>query len=141
MSTRRSSFFTFSIVALILCLVPLLLISSGCGKKKLTEQEMLVVDRFDPWARYLEDYNIDHQSYPETWDELVGWKQLSMPENPFTGQPMVALESAEFDPAISPGNFYYARVIRDEQVVNCQLVLFGEKGEIVRYSHSPMAAR
>ncbi len=113
---------------------------SGCRKKR-TEMEQLTVETIAPWCRYLEDYNLDHQYYPETWGELVRYKGIPMPENPYTGEPMVALESSEFDPDVSPGNFYYMRVIRDEIVVNCQVLIFGDRGLITRYCHSPLAAR
>lgn len=125
---------------ILIALVPVLLFMSGCGRK-LTEEEKLSVELMDPWIGYLEDYNMDHQNYPMTWDRLLRYKGFQMPANVFTGQPMQALESSEFDPAISLGNFFYARVIRDEQVVNYQVFLYGEEGEILRYCHSPMAAR
>ncbi len=125
---------------ILIALVPILLFMSGCGRK-LTDKEILSVELMDPWIGYLEDYNLDHQYYPMTWDRLVRYKGIRMPANVFTGEAMHPLESSDFDPAISPGNFFYARVIRYEQVVNYQVFLYGEKGEILRYCHSPMAAR
>lgn len=145
--TRRVTMYTRIInprlliaAGILIALVPVMLAISGCGRK-LTDREILSVELMDPWIGYLEDFNIDHQNYPMTWDRLVRYKGIPMPANVFTGEPMHALESSDFDPAISPGNFFYARVIRDEQVVNFQVFLYGEEGEILRYCHSPMAAR
>jgi len=123
-----------------LFLVGLLVVAPGC-KQKATPEERLTWERIEPMIGWLEDFNISNQRYPDTWEELLEWKGQHMPENPFTGQPMVSLQSRDFDPKVSPGNFSYMRVIRDGQVVNFQLLVFGEKGIVVRYSHSPMAVR
>jgi hypothetical protein len=65
-----------------------------------------------------------------------------MPENPYTGKPMVVLSSKEFDPEKSPGNIYYMKVYQEGNVINCQVIVFGEKGETARWgSASPIAAK
>jgi hypothetical protein len=124
-------------VAATMVICPLVLLT-GC-KEKATPEEKLTWDRIKPMVGWLEDFNVSNQRYPDNWDELLRWKGLSMPVNPYTNQPMVSLDSEEFDPQKSPGNFFYARVVRDEQVINFQLLVFGEDGVIVHYSHSPMA--
>ena len=70
------------------------------------------------------------------------WKGMTMPENPFNGQPIREMESAEFDPATFPGNIYYVKTIKDDCVINCQVIIFGEKGELTRYTHAgPLAPK
>jgi hypothetical protein len=131
----------FTSIAVMLLTVLLLGTSAPGCKEKATPEERLTWDRVEPMIGWLEDFNVSNQRYPNNWDELLRWKGLSMPVNPYTNQPMVCLDSSEFDPQKSPGNFYYARVIRDEQVINFQLLVFGDDGVVVRYSHSPMAPR
>lgn len=124
---------------MLICFSASILLSLSCRHKR-TDTEQLVVDRIGPYCGMLEDYKRDNMEYPQTWEHLLRWKRISNPENPFTGEPMVSLDSPDFDPETSPGNFYYLRVIRDEQVINCQVLIFGEKGMIARYQHSgPMA--
>ena len=102
--------------------------------------ENLLMENLKPWWEYLEDYKRATMCYPQTWDQLIRWKSLEMPENPFTGEPIRALESSEFDPETSPGNIYYIKVEQDDCVINCQVIIFGEKGELTRYSHAgPLA--
>jgi hypothetical protein len=123
-------------------LVALLLLPIGGCRKKRTPQEQLTVERIGPCCRWLEDYKRDYMCYPESWDVLLRWKQAEMPINPFTNQPMVSLDSADFDRELSPGNFYYAKVVQEDCVINCQVIIFGEKGEIARYTHAgPLSAK
>lgn len=50
---------------------------------------------------------------------------------------MVVLESSDFDPDKSPVNFYYARVKdSDGNVINFQIYVYGERGQIWRYQHA-----
>ena len=113
---------------------------SGCAKKKATPEERATWEAIQPMTDWIEDFNMANQRYPDDWQELLTWKGATMPVNPYTNQPMVSLGSKDFDPKTSPGNFYYAKVVRDNQVVSFQLYVFGKDGIIVRYSHSPMAA-
>lgn len=114
---------------------------AGCRKKR-TPEEQLTVERVAPMCRWLEDYKRGQFCYPDTWDQLLRWKGKTMPENPYTGEPMICVESSEFDPETSPGNIYYVRVIQDDCVINCQVIIFGERGEITRYSHAgPLAPK
>ncbi len=113
----------------------------GCARR-LTEDEKLMVEQLRPYFMYLEDYRRDHMCYPDCWETLLRWKGIEMPRNPCTGEPMVCLDSAEFDPDTSPGNICYITVEQDGCVVNCQVIVFGQRGEIHRYSHAgPFAAR
>ena len=112
----------------------------GC-KPKRTAEEQLTLDRVRTMIPWVEDFKYAFSRYPNNWGEVLTWKGETMPLNPYTNQPMVALESGDFDPKVSPGNFFFARVIRDDEVINYQVVVFGKGGEIRRISHSPMAAK
>jgi hypothetical protein len=137
----RKSCWNLKSWALLLGLLAATFIIGGCKKEPATPEERMTWERIEPMIGWLEDYNISNQRYPDDWNELLAWKGLPMPVNPYTNQPMVSLEAQDFDPSVSPGNFFYARVLRDEQVVNFQLLIFGRDGIIVRYRHSPMAAK
>jgi hypothetical protein len=122
----------FTILFLIVVMLPCV---SSC-KKQRTPEEQQVIENLRPYWSKLEDYKRDNMSYPATWDDFIRYANLGTPENPYTHQPMVALESAEFDPEKSPGNIYYMKVVQDDVVINCQVIIFGEHGEITRYSHA-----
>ncbi len=114
---------------------------SGC-KRSRTPNEKLTVERIAPYCTWLEDYKRSTFCYPDSWADLLRWKGVGMPENPYTGQPMVALDSSKFDRKTSPGNIYYIRVVQEDCVINCQVIIFGDKGEITRYSHAgPLSAK
>jgi len=122
-------------VSVIFVIIVLMITNFGCTKKR-TPNEQLTVKRIAPYCLMLEDYKLVNMYYPDSWNDLLTWKSASMPINPYTGKPMIALASREFDPAVSPGNIYYLRVLQDDNVINCQVIIFGERGEIQRYQHS-----
>jgi hypothetical protein len=119
----------FLIIAAIVC-------SLGCVKRKRNEKEKLTVKRIGPMCPLLEEYRTENMYYPESWEELLSWKGIEMPVNPYTGEKMVALDSPQFDPEKSPGNIYYMKVVKDGEVINCQVIIFGDRGEITRYDHT-----
>ena len=134
MSIRTNRILRLSAV-IILVLVSLA--PGGCVKRRRTDNEQLVIDRLRPFWGPLEDYKVQSFSYPEHFFDLCAIKGLPHPINPYTNQPMVELESKEFDRNLSPGNIYYARVRdSDGQIINCQVVIFGERGIINTYHHS-----
>jgi hypothetical protein len=120
----------------VLLLISAMLISVDGCKRQRTLQEQQVIENLRPFWAKLEDYKRVNMTYPESWDAFLSYYGLQMPGNPYTGQPMIALDSAEFDPDVSPGNIYYMKVVQDEIVVNCQVIIFGDRGEITRYSHA-----
>ena len=129
------------IFASLVLAVLVVLCISGC-KKKFSPEEQIMLDELRPYFTYLEDYKRANLCYPASWDVLLNWKRVDNPENPFTGEPMVVLESLEFDPDVSPGNIYYITVVREDCVINCQVILFNQRREFYRYSHAgPFAAR
>jgi len=122
-------------------LLVFLIITPGCHKKR-TPNEQLLMERLRPCWPALEEYKTENMCYPENWDQLMRWKGMTMAENPFNGQPIKALDSDKFDPATSPGNIYYVKTIKDNCVINCQVIIFGEKGELTRYTHAgPLAPK
>jgi hypothetical protein len=128
------------LITIILLSAVLSMIMTGTAcKKKATVEERLTWERIQPMIDWLEDFHIANQNYPDNFQELLAFKGQPMPTNPYTNQPMVSLESGEFDRTKSPGNFFYARVLQDDQVVNYQLLVFGSDGIKVRFSHEPDA--
>jgi len=103
---------------------------SACAEDR-TPEEQLAVDRLQPMTRWLVDYYMSHSYYPETIQDLLEWNGREVPENPYTGRPMVALADREFDPEGSPGNFYYEPVRHSGQNVGYLLYVYGEHGLLV----------
>jgi hypothetical protein len=127
-------------LAIVVLIAGHLAVGGGC-KQKATPEERATYERIVPMIAWIEDFNTSNQRYPDNWAELLAWKGQPMPINVYTNEPMIALDSKDFDPKKSPGNFFYARVIRNDEVTNFQLLVFGKDGIIVRYSHSPLAAK
>ena len=128
---------------ILIMLLPLLIMLGffGCRKSR-TPEEALTVKRIAPYCVKLEDYKVDLSYYPREWSDLLSWMRKDMPTNPYTNEPMIALESKEFDPDISPGNIYYQKVLQYDEVINCQVYIFGKRGVIQVYQHSnPLAPR
>ena len=106
-------------------------------RQKINETDKVTVDHINEMCGWLRDYRVEKMYFPESWDQLMYWKGEELPVNVYTGQPMIALESQEFDPDISPGNFFYARVFdHDGNVINYQVIVYGERGEVWRMQHS-----
>jgi len=130
-----------SVLTLFLLII-FVLTMTGCPKRKRTPNEQLVVDRLKPFWRPLEEYKTVSFTYPDNFFDICNYAGLQKPINPYTGQPMIELDSLEFDPDVSPGNIYYIKVTGSEGIIiNCQVAIFGEFGEITRYHHAgPSAA-
>ncbi len=137
----RLEYASYRLILIFLVISTLVLTVTGCRKKR-TELEQLTVERIGSYCRYLEEYKTEAFCYPDSWDILLRWKRMEMPINPYTNEPMISLDSAEFDPETSPGNIYYVKVVQEDCVINCQVIIFGERGEITRYSHAgPLVAK
>jgi hypothetical protein len=61
--------------------------------------------------------------------DVVAW-----PDNVFSGEPMVDTRSRQFDKATSPGNVFYNKIYREEQIVMWELHAFGEQDVIHVYT-------
>jgi len=127
------------VAVIILALV--ILVPGGCVKRRRTENEQIVIDRLRPFWGPLEDYKRQSFTYPEHFFDLCTITGIPRPINPYTNLPMEELESKEFERNVSPGNIYYTRVRdSDGQIINCQVVIFGERGIITTYHHSSPAS-
>ena len=124
----------------LLIAIALFTVPTGC-KPKRTQEEQLTLGRVRTMVPWLEDFKVANSRFPNDWDELLKWKGASMQVNPYSNLPMVQLGSRDFDPKISPGNFFYARVIQDEEVINYTIIVFGARGEIRRIGHTAMGAK
>lgn len=139
---KHKLFFSrFQVILIIL--LPSLIIPCfiGCRRSR-TPEEAQTVKLIAPYCVKLEEYKIDNSYYPREWNDFLIWLRQDMPMNPYTNEPMIALESKEFDPDISPGNIYYQKVLQYDEVINCQVYIFGKRGVIQVYQHSnPLAPR
>ena len=83
-------------------------------------------------AGYIDVYFAEGAEYPESLDQV---KPLALPSegwpvNPYNGKPIEDTGSPTFDKQRSVGMVYYQKMARDEQVVNYQLHIFGDKGKL-----------
>ena len=115
----------FAIPLLILCIC----LTSCAGRRNALEQETL--ERMEPVTQWLADFFMTRSYYPETIEELLWWKGEPLPDNPYTGNPMIDLGTKEFDPARSPGNFHYVPLKRQEQNLGYQIFVFGDRGLVM----------
>jgi len=111
-----------------LLLIGVLTISCAQSRTSL-EQETLV--RVRHICNQLNDFMLARSYYPETIDELRDFRGDPLPDNPYTGEPMVDTGTTEFDPDLSPGNFHYIVIQRSGQNLGFQIHIFGKNGLIV----------
>ena len=110
----------------------LLLHVTACPPKKFKGQDAEMMGAAKRIAGLVNEYFRDIAEYPETIAQLrpllppgVPW-----PQNPYRGGDVIDTRNREFDPEKSPGNIYYEKIFRDEQMVNYQIHVFGEKGKL-----------
>ncbi len=138
---RKLSLIRFKVILIILLLSLIISGFIGCRRSR-TPEEAQTVKLIAPYCVKLEEYKVEYSYYPPEWNDLLSYLRKDMPTNPYTNEPMIALESKEFDPDISPGNIYYQKVLQYGEVINCQVYIFGERGVIQVYQHSnPLAPR
>lgn len=63
------------------------------------------------------------------------------PVNPYNGQEIADTGSREFDASKSIGMVYYEKILRDEQQVNYNLHVFGDKGKLYIIGNTAMGAK
>lgn len=129
---------------LVFCFASVLVIAlNGCpsSEPKGKDAEMLTAAK--QVAKLIDEYYREFAEYPETISQVrpllppaVKW-----PVNPYNGDEITDTGSREFDPANSPGNIFYEKIYRDEQMVNYQLHIFGEKGKIYILGNTAMGAK
>jgi hypothetical protein len=70
--------------------------------------------------------------WPDTLEQAKSYmpSKAAWPVNPYNGKHIADTFSPDFDPAKSVGMVYYQKLTRDEQVVNYQLHIFGDKGKL-----------
>lgn len=64
----------------------------------------------------------------------------SWPVNPYNGAEIADTGKAAFDPATSVGNVYYEKFMREDQVVNYRLHVFGKDRELMIFGNSAFGA-
>ncbi|MEP0813462.1 MAG: hypothetical protein HRF49_02195 [bacterium] len=83
-------------------------------------------------SRLIDEYFRDVAEYPESLEQVKQYllPNEKWPENPYTKKPIADTGSRNFDPAASVGMVYYERIFRDEQQVNYNLHVFGDRGKL-----------
>ena len=121
--------FRFFVALLGALQLALLLFCGGCDKAAaLSSEEKEVISRA---VQIAVGINALHNSTGEVPEEIGEVEALlpdtiSWPRNVYTGEPMVDTKSKDFDAATSPGNVFYNKVYREEQIVLWELHAFGE---------------
>jgi len=103
----------------------------SCIQHRTGEEQQTVV-RLEPVSQWLGEFFLSNSYYPESIEELIEWKGLPLPVNPYNGKTMVSLTTSEFDVAVSPGNFFYETVKISGQSTSYLLSVFGEDGLIIK---------
>jgi hypothetical protein len=129
-------------VTLSLCL---LLACSACFHKTVANfkgDDKLMVDGAKRIMLAINAYHTDTSDWPA--DIRSAEKYLaagtSWPENPYTHAPIEDSGSADFDPAKSIGTVYYEKYVRDEQIANYRLHVFGRSGRLMIFGNSAFGA-
>jgi hypothetical protein len=115
------------------CIITIFLLGSmtiSCSRGRTSLEHETLVRVYDI-TNWLNDFMLVRSYYPDTIDEVANWRAQPLPDNPYTGQPMVDTGTTEFDPSLSPGNFHYIVIKRSEQNLAYQIFIFGDRGLIV----------
>jgi len=119
-------------VALMAMLALAILLIAGCPPRKFTGKDAEMMAAAKTVAKLIDEYFREGFEYPETFDELKVLlpPNKPWPVNPYNGKPLADTGSRDFDPETSVGMVYYERIFRDEQMVNYNLHVFGERGKL-----------
>lgn len=121
----------------------ILMTLAGCPPRQPTgkDAEMMVAAR--QISRLIDEYFREFAEYPETVEQARPMlpPAVKWPVNPYNGAEITDTGSRDFNPEISPGNIFYEKIYRDEQLVNYQIHIFGEKGKIYILGNTAMGAK
>ena len=94
-------------------------------------------------AKLIDEYYSDSSDYPETLEQLrpMLLPTDKWPVNPYNGREIADTGSPKFDAATSVGMVYYQKLYRDDQMVNYQLHVFGEKGKLYIIGNTAIGAK
>jgi hypothetical protein len=123
-----------------------LLICAGCPHKTLKDfhgDDKTMVEAAKQIEQAINAYHADTADWPP--DIRAAEKYLppgtGWPDNPYTHTPISDNGSATFDPAKSVGTVYYEKFVRDDQVMNYQLYVFGKTGQLMIFGNSAFGAQ
>jgi hypothetical protein len=119
------------------------LLSTGCFKREWTGDDALMVERAKAIGLAINAFHQDTAEWPETIRAAQGYLQpgTSWPDNPYNGRPIEDTGSPEFDLATSVGMVYYEKFYRNDQLMNYQLHVFGDKGKLHIFGNSAFGAK
>ena len=118
---------------------------SGCYHKTVKDfqgDDKVMVEGARQIMLAINGYHSDTSDWPP--DIRAAEKYLTpgtpWPVNPYTNTPIEDCGSATFDPAKSVGMVYYEKYIRDDQIANYRLHVFGKSGPLTIFGNSAFGA-
>ena len=128
----------------ILTLATSLLLTIACPKNvEFSGKDADMMNAAKQIAELINDQYSSSTEYPNSLAELKQSVPAGKiwPVNPYNGKEIADTGSREFDPNKSVGMVYYEKIFRDEQQVNYNLHVFGEKGKLYIIGNTAMGAK
>jgi hypothetical protein len=102
-----------------------------------------MVERVKQIGLAVNTYHQETAEWPESLREAEGCLAagISWPVNPYNNQPIEDTGSPSFDPATSVGMVYYEKFYREDQLMNYQLHVFGDKGVLHVFGNTAFGAK
>jgi hypothetical protein len=128
----------WSRLILLLLLLAVLLLVVFVPWRRLSGNDAEMVERARLIGEAVNAYHRDTVEWPERLRDAEGFLAAGKdwPVNPYNGQPIEDTGSREFDPATSVGMVFYEKFYRDEQLMNYQLHVFGDRGKLHIFSNT-----
>jgi hypothetical protein len=94
-------------------------------------------------AELIDEQFSDTSEYPDSLAQLRQMVPVGKiwPVNPYDGKEIADTFSRDFDPEKSVGMVYYEKIFRDEQQVNYNLHVFGDKGKLYIIGNTAMGVK
>lgn len=130
-----------------LLLLLAVLACTGCPAKRhlssFKGDDAVMLDRVRDIGIAINKCQMETAEWPQTLREVDAYLEPGVvwPLNPYTNQPIADCGGPDFDPAKSVGNVFYMKHIRDDQVTNYSLYVFGRKGLLVVLGNADFTPR
>ena len=130
------------IIGALLCV---LLLCCACPKrdvKSFEGNDRLMVEGAGVIAQAINTYHVDTGEWPESIQAAQSHfpPGTNWPQNPWTGGPIEDSGSSEFIPGKSEGTVYYEKFVRDDQIMNYRMHIFGDKGRLTILGNTAFGA-
>lgn len=116
----------------LLALAFMLVMLAGCPPRQLHGNDREMMRAAKIVAAAIDNYHADTAEWPDSLEQAKSYMppDTAWPVNPYNGAPLADTGSPEFDPQKSVGMVYYQKMLREDQLVNYQLHVFGERGKL-----------